>query len=100
MKLVFVSGKYQADTEAGITANIKHAEREAKRLWEMGYSVITPHLNTAYFTGDRGMYLQGCLEMVRRCDSIYMLKGFRQSYGAMDEYNLAKQLGKVIIYEE
>lgn len=101
MKLIFVSGAYRAGTKAGISQNIKNAREASKLLWQQGWAVICPHMNTAHFwnivTDDN--YLEGYLEMLRKCDAIYMLKGWEKSSGSVAEYNLAVELGIEIIYQ-
>ena len=97
MEVVFLSGQYRGNVEDNIT----HAERASKSLWQQGYIVICPHLNTARFDGicPDETWLKGYLEILRRCDSIYMLKGWDESVGAIAELKLAKQMGKRIYWE-
>ena len=45
-------------------------------------------------------FLDGDLEILKRCDVIYMLKGWYRSQGSTAELELAKKLKKEIIYEE
>ena len=100
MKVIFVSGKYRADTEYKLLANIEHARTEAHMLWCSGWAVFCPHMNTAFMgDGDDLKYLDGDLEILRRCDAIYMLKGADCSLGAIEELKLAKELGLEIIQE-
>lgn len=100
MKVIFVSGRYRADTENGVYENIRHARTEALKLWHKGWAVFCPHTNTAFMGGnDDLMFLEGDLEILRRCDAIYMLKGSDYSIGAIEEYKLAKELG-LEIYQE
>lgn len=79
MKVIYVAGKYKANIEWGLVENIRHAERIALELWRQGWAVICPHKNTAHFGGSlRGYntereWLDGDLEILRRCDAIYML---------------------------
>ncbi len=96
---IYVAGAYQADSEDGIIENITHAAMEAEKLWHKGFAVICPHLNSALMSGDRSMFIKGGLEMLKDCQAIYMLKGFRQSKGAMEEYNQALKDGLEIYYE-
>lgn len=44
-------------------------------------------------------YIHIGLEMLRACDTIYMLKGWENSSGAVLEHQYAKTLGYQIIYE-
>ena len=82
-RLIFVSGPYRAKTEEERVENIYHAMRIACRLWELGFFVLAPHLNTAHFENftnlDESVWLEGGLEMLSRCDCVFMLKDFRSS---------------------
>lgn len=107
MKVIYVSGKYRANTEWGLMENIAHAERETIKLWKQGWAVICPHKNTAHLGGifnntqsEHGLWLKGDLEIVNRCDAIYMLSNWRNSDGAKEELDLAKKLGLEIYYEQ
>ena len=101
MKVIFVSGPYRADTKAGISQNIKNAREAAKELWRQGWAVICPHLNTAHFDGvcPDDVWLRGDLEILSRCDAIYMLRNWRDSSGAVAEHDAAVDWGLEIIYQ-
>lgn len=101
MRVIYIAGPYRNSTEWGLEENIQKAERAAVRLWRLGYAVICPHKNTAHFGGvcDDSVWLEGDLEIIRRCDAIYMLNNWQQSKGASNELELARELGLEIIYE-
>ena len=101
MNVIYVAGKYTADTEWGIWNNIEHASREARKLWKDGWAVICPHKNTSFFGGedDRDLWLRGDLEILSRCDAIFLLLDWQRSEGATKEYERAVELG-LRIYEE
>ena len=103
-RLIFVSGPYNARTEEEKRANIWHAVRVACRLWELGFFVICPHLNSAnfefYTNLDESVWLEGGLELLRRSDCIFCLKGWESSQGSLMEHELAEKLGKPIYYED
>ncbi len=104
MKLAYVAGKYRSKTEYGVHDNIQRAEKVALRYWARGYAVICPHKNTAYFGGFAGLndsvWLDGDLEMVRRCDVVIMMPDWEDSVGACTELAVAKAYGKEIIYDD
>ena len=100
MKVIYVAGKYRAETEWELIENIRHAEVVASNLWGRGWSVICPHKNTAHFGGlmenpedDHLLWLKGDLEMLKRCDAIYMLSNWQTSTGAMLELEEAQKHG-------
>ncbi len=101
MKVIYVAGCYRASCENDLFENIIKARTKARQLWHEGWSVICPHTNSM-FMGDKEdgqLFLDGCLELVRRSDAIYMLKGWEHSKGSKAELELAKSLGKQIYYE-
>ncbi len=102
MRVIYISGQYRNKTIGGTFKNIMHARDAAIKLWNENWIVICPHLNTFSMDGlcPDNVWLKGDLEILRRCDSIYMLSGFRSSSGAMEEYKLALKLEKEILYEE
>jgi hypothetical protein len=98
--IAYVSGKY---TTGDIPSNIAHARRIAIKLWELGYAVFCPHLNTSHFELDcKATYddfIKGDLEIVERCDLIVMLSGWKDSPGAIRERQTALEVGIPIYYE-
>jgi hypothetical protein len=102
MKIIFVSGPYRAPTKQGIDANIYAAMHAAKELWRSGFAVICPHANTANFDGavPDEIFLEGDLEILRRCDCIFMMAGWESSEGSKGEYELALALGLDVYYEQ
>ena len=103
-RLVFISGPYKAKTEKEKNSNIWHAMQAAIRLWQKNWFVICPHLNTAHFENftdlDESIWLEGGLEMLSRCDCVFMLSGWEESEGSVVEYNLAQELELPIYYED
>ena len=100
-KVIYVAGKFRAKTAYGIHLNVLKAEAKALELWEDGWVVICPHLNTANFQGELPdeVWLEGTMEMLRRCDAIYMTEGYEQSEGSMAELKETERLGLEIIFE-
>lgn len=45
-------------------------------------------------------YMTVCMALLSLCDTIYMLKGYEQSKGAMQELEYAKEHGYRVVYEE
>lgn len=97
MKVVFISGKYRGD----VKANIEHAKQAAIKIWKSGDVALCPHMNTAFFDGicPDETWLEGDIELMKRCDAVYFLSNWQDSEGAKVEYNLAQNLGMEIIYE-
>jgi hypothetical protein len=43
-------------------------------------------------------FLDGDIQMLRRCDAIYMIPGWETSQGAREELDIAKSLRMEILY--
>lgn len=100
-KIIYVAGPYRAESEWALIQNIRRAEAKALELWRQNWVVICPHKNTERFSGalpDR-VWLEGCLEILRRCDAIYLLKRWQESEGAKAELAEAQRLGLEVIFE-
>lgn len=72
-----------------------------KRLKEAGYEVINPAkiatlLPNSFEYGD---YMDIDLNLLKKCDAIYLLKNWKNSLGAVIEQKLAKELGLKVIYQ-
>ncbi len=100
MKVAYIAGPYRGPNEWPFTQNIRLAEQVALELWKMGYAVICPHKNTAYFGGACTdlTWLLGDQEFVRRSDVVVMLPEWFWSAGASKEHSLAVDIGKVVRY--
>lgn len=90
---VYVSGPYSGD----ISGNIQRARETAITLWEAGFAVLCPHLNTARFERDCKIayddYISGDLRLLEGCDAVFLLKGWAASLGAKEESRHAEDCG-------
>jgi len=106
MRIIVVSGAYQAETFYQVEENIRLAKWASIKLWKENFAIFTPHLNTAHFEEyikDQNIFLRGSLEIITRLipgrDALYMLKNWKSSFGAKCEHRLAKRMGLKIFYE-
>jgi hypothetical protein len=96
MLLVYVAGPYRDPRgEYYVGRNIRAAADIAVELWRMGYAVLTPHLNTAFFGGAAPdeVWLKGDLVMLERCDLVVLVPGWHTSSGTRAEVNRAHECG-------
>lgn len=103
MKVAYVSGKYRdARGPWYVKENIEKAERIAIELWKMGFAVICPHKNTAFFEGplDDPVIIAGDCELVRRSDALIVVPGWKDSQGTRIEWDTAWNNSKPIFYWE
>jgi hypothetical protein len=101
--LVYVAGPYSDPNPFYIASNIRRAEEASIRLVREGYDVITPHKNTAGYEkyADIGYdyWLEMCLNILARCDVLYVMKGSELSKGVAKEIVFAHQCGIPVVFE-
>ena len=58
----------------------------------MGFAVVCPHSNSAFMDrcASDTAFLRGDIEMLKRCDAIVLMPGFKKSTGAVEEYFAAQ----------
>jgi len=91
MKIVYVAGPFRGSNSWEIEQNIRRAEALALEVWRMGAACICPHTNTRFFQGaaDDAVWLDGDLEILRRCDAVLMTPDWDKSRGARAEHDEA-----------
>lgn len=93
MGKIYIAGKITGDK------NYKKKFESAEiDLWTKGYSVMNPARLGGGF--EHKEYMHICYAMIDVCDSIYMLKGWRESVGAVMEYTYARKNNKEIVRQE
>ena len=100
MKIIYIAGPYRADTEWGVEENIETARSFAAAVLMLGAMPICPHMNTAHMGGvvpDQQIF-EGDLEIMRRCDAVWMIDGWEKSVGARSELTFAIKNRMEIIY--
>jgi hypothetical protein len=105
MNVVFVSGPISDGETLGWfarTRNLWRAWKATRWLLQKGYAVHCPHLSTAFMQGvvPYEKFLEGDIEILRRCDFAFMLRGWANSKGARQERLAATLHGIPILYEE
>lgn len=104
MKLVYVAGPYRGKTTSEVELNIASAKQIAKLVANKGYMPVVPHLNTQGFEHispdiPAKFWLEGTLEMLRRCDAMVLCPGWEYSHGTLNEIKEAKKLKIPILYD-
>lgn len=102
MIAIYVAGPFRGAHAWAIEKNVRRAEEVAYLIWATGHVAICPHTNTRFFDGslpDR-IFLDGTLEMMRRCDGVIVLPNYKRSQGTLGEIAEAERLGMPVAYLE
>lgn len=104
-KVIYIAGPYRSSLgEYGVLENIRNAAKYAIMVWQHGGVALCPHKNTAFFGGVPGTsdetWLEGDLELLRRCDAVWAIPGWSTSEGAQREIEFAKQLDIPVFYHD
>lgn len=75
----------------------EHFDMAEKLLSDLGYIVINPTILPLGLTHRE--YMSICVALLDICDCIYLLKGWENSRGSCEEYEIAVETGKIILYE-
>ena len=97
MKLLYIASPYRAKEPWRVEVNIQAAltlAREVVKITDKWFPVV-PQANTAHFDGMRSdqYFLDGTLEMLRKCDAVLMGPWWQDSDGCCAEYVEAERLG-------
>lgn len=100
MRLVYVAGPFRAETAWGIKCNIHRAEVVGAEVADAGFMPVIPHANTAHFhgLGTDEFWLDGTLEIMRRCDAVVLVPGWEGSSGTRAEIEEANRLGIPVVH--
>lgn len=95
MKVVYVAGPFRGRTHWDIQQNVRRAEALSLEVARLGAMPLVPHKNTENFHGqlDDKFWLDGTLELLRRCDALITVDGWRDSSGTAAEINEAMNRG-------
>jgi len=100
MKVVFIAGPFRGANAWEVQQNVRQAEALAMAVWRLGAMAYCPHKNTEHF--DKALpdqvFLDGNLEMLRRCDAILMTPDWERSSGAKGEYEEAFNRAMPILF--
>lgn len=87
MRLIYVVGPYRAATTWQRDVNIHAARVLGAAVAELGAMPVIPHSNTAHMDGlrDDAFWLEGTLELMRRCDAVITVPYWGMSAGSRGE---------------
>ena len=95
MKAIYIAGPYRAANAWTRENNIRNAERAGLRVAELGAVPVVPHTMFRFFDGTLTdeFWIDATKELLDRCDAAYFISGYRNSVGALGEFQRALQIG-------
>jgi hypothetical protein len=102
VKLIYVAGPFRSrnvngkSNAWGVQTNVMNAMKLALEVWKLGHAALCPHANTMFFQDADGcadeVWLDGDIEMLRRCDAMIVTSDWQRSSGARKEVSVADSL--------
>jgi len=94
MRVVYIAGPFRGRTRWDVMQNVRRAEEVALEVAQLGAMPLCPHTNTANFDGliTSQFWIDGTLELMRRCDAVVLVAGWRESEGTCGEVREAHRL--------
>lgn len=97
MEKIYISGPISGLDEQVVCSAFTKVEN---RLKQWGFIPVSPLNNGLPKTAPYEEHMRRDLELLRECDSIYMLNGWERSQGCRIEWKEAVTLGIRITYEK
>ena len=100
--VVYIAGKFTGKNGWEVAENVRAAERVGFAVAKMGLMPLIPHANTCHFFGtlSEEFWYGGTLELLRRCDAVVLVPGWRDSAGARVERDEAVLRGLPVFEAE
>lgn len=109
MKVVYIAGPFRSASQYikgeqdafGVQRNIMAAMAVALEVWRLGAAALCPHGNTFCFQGAANdkIWLEGDIELMKRCDAVLMTPDWARSSGATAERDEAVHAGIPVFYD-
>jgi hypothetical protein len=91
---VYVAGPFRGSSPGEVEQNIRRAERAAFEVAKAGAVPVCPHSMYRFFdrTLSDAFWLSATIELLDRCDALYLSTGWKKSKGSLGEVERAKLL--------
>jgi hypothetical protein len=109
VKVIYIAGPFRATNPDGspdmfrVQQHVMAAMDLALEVWRMGAVALCPHANTMFFTGAAALadsvWLEGDLELLRRCDALITTRNWQDSKGATAEVAFAREYGLWVFHD-
>lgn len=93
--VIYIAGPFRGANAWEVEQNIRRAEVLAFEVAKLGAMPLCPHTNTRCFDGTLTpeFWIDGTMELMRRCDAVLFTDEWERSVGARGEYLEAQRLG-------
>jgi len=95
MRLVYVAGPYTAPSRWEQEQHVRKAEETALKVAQVGVVPVCPHSMYRHFDGTltADYWYAATLDLMQRCDGVYLVAGWMASKGARAEQQQARAMG-------
>lgn len=100
LRVIYIAGPFRGAHAWAVAQNVHRAECVAYQVFESGHVALCPHTNTRHFDSSLPdqVFIDGTLELMRRCDAVIVLPGWQKSQGTLGEIEEATRLGMPVAY--
>lgn len=100
MKVIYIAGPFRGPHAWAIEQNVRRAEEAAYAVFAHGHAALCPHTNTRFFDGalPDQVFIDGTLELMRRCDAVLVLRDWLKSQGTTGEVLAAVEIPMPVVY--
>ena len=103
--LCYICSPYRGATKEEVEKHIKYARKLTRTLLLHGHSAVAPHLYITNCLNDskseeRKRGLEASLEILKKCDVVYVGQKFGISKGMSVEIKEAEKLGILVFYRD
>lgn len=100
LPLIYIAGKFRGPTPYAVRLNVERARDVGLKVAEAGGYPVIPHTMTCDFDKllTDEFWRAGTLEMMRRCDAVFMLQDWPKSAGATAERAEALDRGIEVLH--
>lgn len=103
--LYYICSPYRGANKEEVEKHIKYAKELTRTVLLHGFSVVAPHLYITNCLNDsrleeRKRGLEASLEILKKCDVVYVGQKFGISKGMAAEIKEAEKLGILVFYRD
>lgn len=93
---IYISGAITG--EPNYKNKFKQAVKKARELFPLDIIVNPAKLPGIFPEGTHDDYMEICMIMLKKCDTVCLIPGWENSVGATEEHDFAIRAGKFVVY--